>query len=262
MLLMWWSQAIIHFKHNSLETAAKKGKHLKHRVGKGYRQRDMPSSEASLESLRWFEPLPFYRGPVPWPWPASQEQMVARPAVKFDLNVEIQNSKTAFALLKFSPRHLPARITTGSTALRFRPLTFRDLCAKYNCIQVMFSCPNSSLHIHCMLNLTSADSFTPVPYSLTVQMHEWFTFHMCPLQSSVCPSSRCSCSCSLCLICTDPKISPVLTDDNCRSTGEILFVTSTQPVPQPSYRPNWLSDVENPGVFFSFSSHRPLPMAQ
>lgn len=34
MLLMWWSQAIIHFKAGSLETAAKKGKHLKHRVGK------------------------------------------------------------------------------------------------------------------------------------------------------------------------------------------------------------------------------------
>lgn len=93
--------------------------------------------------------------------------MVARPEVKFDLNVEIQNSKTTFSLLKFSPRHLPAGITMGRTALRFRPLTFCDLCAKYNYIQVMFSRLNSSLRIHCMLNLTSTDSYTPVPYSLT-----------------------------------------------------------------------------------------------
>lgn len=261
MLLMWWSQAIIHFKHNSLETAAKKGKHLKHRIGKGYRQRDVPSSEASLESLRWFQPLPFYRGPVPWPWPASQEQMVARPAVKFDLNVEIQNSKSTFALLKFSPHHLPARITTGSMALRFRPLTFRDLCAKYNCIQVMFSCPNISLHIHCMLNLTSADSFTPVPYSLTCA-NAWMIHFPHVSSSELClPQLPVQLQLQPLPYLHWPQISPVLTDDNCWSTGEILFVTSTQPVPQPSTRPNWLSDVENPGVFFSFSSRRPLPMA-
>lgn len=132
--------------------------------------------------------------------------MVARPEVKFDLNVEILNSKTTFALLKFSSRHLLARITMGSTALRFRPLTFCDLCAKYSCIQVMFSCLNISLHIHCMLNLTSADSYTPVPCSLTCANAWMIHFpHVCS-QNELCPSAWCSCS--LCLICTDPKSDP------------------------------------------------------
>lgn len=190
----------------------------------------MPSSEASLWSLRWFQPLPFYPGPALWPWPASQEQMVARPEVKFDLNVEIQNSKTTFALFKFPPRHLPARITMGSTALRFRPLTFCDLCVKYNCIRVMFSCLNSSLHIHCMLNLTSADSYTPVPYSnlckcmndslSTCVLSEWALPQLL-VQLQPLPYLHW------------PQIRPVLTDDSCRSTGEILFAS-----PQPSYRPN------------------------
>lgn len=225
MLLMWWSQAIIHFKADSLETAAKKGKHLKHRVGEGY-----------VSGIWWAaRPLfrvwdgssqPFYPGPAPWPWPASQEQMVAGPEVKFDLNVEIQNSKTRFALLKFTPRHLPASITMGSTALRLRPLTFCDLCARYNCIQVMFSCLNSSLHIHCMLNLTSADSYTPVPYSLTCA-NAWM-IHF-PHVSS--PNELCLVQLHPLPYLHWPQIRPVLTDDNCRSTGEILFVTYAQPVP-------------------------------
>lgn len=200
MLLMWWSQAIIHFKAGSLETAAKKGKHLKHTVGKRVHQRDMLSNKASSWSLRWLQPLPFYWGPAPWPWPASQEQMVARPEVKFDLNVEIQNSEsTTFALLVFSPHH-------GGGALRFRPLTFCDLCAEYNCIQVMFSCLNSSLHIPCMLNLTFADSYTPVPCSLTCANALMILFPHVSLQDELWPGSR-----------------PVPTVDKCRSTGEILF---------------------------------------
>lgn len=161
----------------------------------------MLSNKASFWSLRWLQPLPFYWGPAPWPWPASQEQMVARPEVKFDLNVEIQNSKsTTFALLIFSPHHVG-----GVTALRFRPLTFYDLCAEYDCIQVMFSCLNSSLHIPCMLNLTFADSYTPVPYSLTCANAWMIRFPHVSLQDELWLGSR-----------------PVLTDDKCRSTGEIL----------------------------------------
>lgn len=161
--------------------------------------------------------------------------MVARPEVKFDLNVEMQNSKsTTFARLKFSPRHIisPAKVTMGGTALRFRPLTCCDLWAEYNCIQVRFSCLNSSLHIHCMLNLTSADSYTPVPYSLTCA-NAWVSrFPHVSLQNELWPSS--SSSCSLCLILLWPQIRPVLTDDKYRSTGEILHAAS----PQPSYPQN------------------------
>lgn len=123
--------------------------------------------------------------------------MVAGPEVKFDLNVEIRNSKTRFALLKFSPRQLPARITMGSTALRLRPLTFCDLRARYDCIQVMFSCLNSSLHIHRMLNLISADSYTPVPYS---------NFCKCVNDSlSACVLSEWALPAAAAVICADPK---------------------------------------------------------
>lgn len=72
------------------------------------------------------------QNPALWPWPASQEQMVARPEVKFDLNAEIQNSKsTRIALLKMHPSHLlsPARTTEG--VHDWSLLTNWDLCAKY-----------------------------------------------------------------------------------------------------------------------------------
>lgn len=118
MLLMQRSQAIIHFKAGSLEDAAKKGKHLKHRVGRGH---ITGICRASLQRLRWCRPPPCYQKPALWPWPASQEQMVARPEVKFDLNAEIQNSKsTRIALLKIHPPHIlsPARTTVGGEALR------------------------------------------------------------------------------------------------------------------------------------------------
>lgn len=94
----------------------------------------------------------------------------------------------------------------GSTALRFRPLTFCDLCAKYSCIQVMFPSHNSSLQIHCMLNFTSADSYTPVPYSQTWANAWMIHFPHVSFQNEFCPSSWCSCS--LCLIRTDPKPAP------------------------------------------------------
>lgn len=106
--------------------------------------------------------------------------------------------------------HLPSSyslLTTGGVgaALRFRPLTFCDLCAEYDCIQVMFSCLNSSLHIPCMLNLTFADSYTPVPCSLTCANARMIRFPHVSLQDELWPGSR-----------------PALTDDKCRSTGEIL----------------------------------------
>lgn len=50
-----------------------------------------------------------------------------------------------------------------------------------------------------------------------------------------------------------PQIRPVLTDDNWRSTGEILFVTYTQPVLSRPTDQTALSDVKNREVFAFFS---------
>lgn len=141
----------------------------------------------------------------------------------------MQNSKsTTFAQLKFSARHIisPARVTMGATA-EIQTSDLCDLWAEYNCIQVMSSCLNSSLHIHCMLNLTSADSYTPVPYSLTCANAWVICFPHVSLQNELWPSS--SSSCSLCLILLWPQIRPVLTDDKYSSTGELFHAASLQP---------------------------------
>lgn len=95
----------IHFKAGSLEDAAKKGKHLKHRVWR----RHITGINWALEGL--FIDLDGSRTAL-WSWPASQEQMAARPGVKFDLNAEIQNSEsTRIALLKnqTSPYPIPCQ---------------------------------------------------------------------------------------------------------------------------------------------------------
>lgn len=113
-------------------------------------------------------------------------------------NAKFKKQHICPAQILSSPYHLPCQGYHGGTALRFRPLTGCDLWAEYNCIQVMFSCLNSSLHIRCMLNLTSADSYTPVPYSLTCANAWVICFPHVSLQNELWPSSWSSCS--LCLI--------------------------------------------------------------
>lgn len=57
-----------------------------------------------------------YHKPAPWPWTASQEQMVSGPEVKFDPNAEIANSKSVgMALFKKSILFIspPAGPTAG-----------------------------------------------------------------------------------------------------------------------------------------------------
>lgn len=91
----------------------------------------MLSNTASLYSAEKWRPPPFYQEPALWTWPASQEQMVARPEGKFDLNVDIQNPKsTTIGLLKSYPPHFlsPAWTTVGGEALS--PLTIFELRAK------------------------------------------------------------------------------------------------------------------------------------
>lgn len=107
MLLMRRSQAIIHFKAGSPEDAAKKGKHLKHRVAREHFSRSCWAIGLPHGGRDGVGLFPFYHRPALWPWPASQEQMVARPGVKFDLNAEIQNSnRTTIALLTVYPPHM------------------------------------------------------------------------------------------------------------------------------------------------------------
>lgn len=79
MLLMQRLQAIIHFKAGSLEDEAKKGRTPETQGrGKGTSQGYAELYRASLQSLRGCLLLR-HQKPTLWPWPASQEQMVARP---------------------------------------------------------------------------------------------------------------------------------------------------------------------------------------
>lgn len=140
---------------------------------------------------------------------------------------------------------------------------FRSVCEIYsgNYIQVMFSRLNSSLRIHCMLNLTSADSYTPVPYSPTCANAWMIHFPHVSSQKELCPSSWGSCS--LCLICTDPKSDPCWQ----MTTADLQVKPCSSPTRSQSSA--FLQDKPlcqmlrtNHEVWFSFPSCRPLQMAE